>query len=363
TLANATSPPPVVQLFISDYVYRVLVEFFSVLCSVVSFSGCLGNGIAVRTFVLMGLKDGVTVSFLFLTASDLAYLLVLFAHSISLGFFAVERGSDFKTWFPVDPFGVYVFLSDTAMMLYLITILTTTFLAVVRCMCVAMPLKFKTSFRRATSLVILAAFVVVAVGSYTPVLVYMKMVTVFDVRVNATRSVLWISPKRDEVKDIVWITRDAFVTMATQFVIIVCVLVMARSLRAASRFRHESVMHTGTKTKAKSVTNEQVYNKTNDRSRSGSKTNPNAMTRKEFAVVQQVVLISVVYIVCNTPKITINMAALFVPDFAIGKIYQNVYLTVLGAMELFQAINSGINVIIYYKYNTKFRKNCKLCGR
>ncbi|CAL1537007.1 unnamed protein product, partial [Lymnaea stagnalis] len=368
---------------VSDEIFVWFTEMFSVACTLMCAVGGFGNVMVIRTFLSMGLKDGVTLSFVFLAVSDFVYLLTMAAHAVALGMFVAEKKTDYKVFFSIEPFGVYIFATNLGIMFYLITVLITTFLAIVRCLCVAMPLKFKKSFTRRTSVATLVAFSLIAVASYLPILVYMKMAVEFDPRVNCTRYVLWISPKRDEVKQAVWVSRDVFVTFVTQIVVIVCVVILTRSLKAASRFRNGSLQNqrpnsttqnqrpnsteqnnqrhisTERKQRPNSTTQNPRNNLTSTRHAEASGQvggQPGKLSSKDTSVIQQVVLISVVYIVCNTPKILIDVTAMFVPEFTLGKSYQNLYLAVICIMEIFQAFNSSISISIYYKYNTKFRK-------
>ncbi|CAL1537005.1 unnamed protein product, partial [Lymnaea stagnalis] len=353
---------------ISDQQYFIFSEIFSTVCTCVSVLGCLGNLVTIRTFISMGVKDGVTLSFVFLTVSDLAYLVAMAAHAVALGLYVLERKGAYKVWFPVEPFGVYVFFSNVGILLYLLTMMTTTFLAVVRCMCVAMPLKFMNVFTKKSSILILSVFFVIAVASYFPILVFMRMVTEFDERVNATRSVLWISPRRDKVKEAVWISRDVAVTFVTQVIVTVCVIVMVKSLRTAAKFR-QNFANILTPSKPTFQKNLQIFSvldingngpgQKEHETPSAEKNNiaySNKLSLKDMSVVKQVVLISVVYIVCNTPKILVDVTAMFVSDFTLGKSYQNLYLVVISLMELSQALNSSSSIIIYYRYNSRFRK-------
>ncbi|KAI8791445.1 type-1B angiotensin II receptor [Biomphalaria glabrata] len=79
------------------------------------------------------------------------------------------------------------------------------------------------------------------------------------------------------------------------------------------------------------------------------------MSGKDLQVVQQVLLISVIYIISNTPIIIINFAGMYNKEFALQRTYHNLFLSTIGVKHLFQTINSSFNIFIYFKYNTKFR--------
>ncbi|KAK6986167.1 fMet-Leu-Phe receptor [Biomphalaria glabrata] len=364
------------QKVITDSQFIIFTEIFSIVCSSASLLGSFGNLLVIKTFKYMGLKDGVTLSFVFLAASDLTYLLTMAVQGAALGLHGIEKKNEFKVFYSVDPFGIYIFLANLGILIYLVTMSITTFLAIARCLCVAMPIKFKNWFRRKTSVVMFVVFCIVSIVSYAPILMFMKMVKAYDARVNTTRYILWISPKREKIKQAVWISRDVFVTFLTQLIVVACVIILTRSLRAAAKFRHTTTAYSlpnslATQaaiftTHAKENNGESGLIESHLNSRSDILTARDTrhqcekLSPKDISVVQQVVLISTVYIVCNMPKICIDVTGMFVPEFTLGKSYQNLYLAFICVMELFQLFNSSIGILIYYNYNTKFRKNCSL---
>ncbi|KAH9507702.1 hypothetical protein Btru_053495 [Bulinus truncatus] len=132
-----------------------------------------------------------------------------------------------------------------------------------------------------------------------------------------------------------------FCDLADPVIIIVSVAIMIRCLKKASKFRQR---HAGDPDTEIPILREPEHQQ-------------RKMTTKDVLIVRQVILISVVYIIANIPKILVDIGTFIVPDFTLGKRYQNVYLAIICAMEFFQGFNSSLNMIIYYKYNSKFRKH------
>ncbi|KAK0053351.1 fMet-Leu-Phe receptor [Biomphalaria pfeifferi] len=164
------------------------------------------------------------------------YDVTMLAIVVSDGLYMLERKSSFKTWFLVEPFGVYVFCSNIEVMIYLVTILTTTFIAIIRCLCVSMPLQFRNLLTR-RSICFIAIFSLVSVVSYVPILLIMTMQESFDMSINTTRYRLCVSPYREEIKTAIWISRDLLVTLITEVIVIVCVVIMIKNLQTATKFR------------------------------------------------------------------------------------------------------------------------------
>ncbi|XP_055887634.1 uncharacterized protein LOC129926622 [Biomphalaria glabrata] len=185
-------------------------------------------------------------------------------------------------------------------------------------------------------------------STYIPVLVYMGMTDQFNGQINASRPTLWISPKREEIKVNLWSVRDAMLPIATQFIVSACVIVMALSLQKTLAFRHQS-------SKFKSDVlpkNKLGYKKTH---------RPTKLIGKELQALQQVLFIALIFIICNTPKIVVNFTPYLLPDFALGQLNQNLYLTSIGVLYLFQVINSSTSVLIYYNFSSKYRKHFRIC--
>lgn len=157
---------------------------------------------------------------------------------------------------------------------------------------------------------------------------------------------LWVAPNRDAIKHRVWSLTDIVLPLTTQIIVLVCLIVMADKLRKSLKFRQTF--------KTSDETKENKLPKSSDMA-TNKKTSSN-VSKKDMKVVKQVMLISAVYIVCNTPKIFINVTALLVSDFTLGTRYQNLYLVLNSIRSLFETVNSSASLPIYYSYNGKFRK-------
>ncbi|CAG5127962.1 unnamed protein product [Candidula unifasciata] len=351
-IGNITKHVTIVISLVSNAQYISVMESCAIVWTILSVLGIISNIINIRTFVAMGLTDGITVSFLALAIFDLSYLVCSLSLGISVAFSVFEQKS--LTRFMIDPYGISIFSGSVMILINETNVLTTTFLAVARCMCVAKPLQFKNTFTRKRAIMFMVGFAVFAIVTYSPILANMGMRHKFETLLNRTRPALWVSPVRESVKEIIWTINNMLLPFATQFIIIICVFIMSRSLRAASRFRQSSVAMTE-KGFEKHGTNHNTNLNEVDLEFSEANNSVDKLTGKDLRVIQQVVLISVVYIVCNTPKILISIVTTLEPEFTIGKGYTRLYLCVNGMRMHFEIVNSAVNLIIYYKFNTKFR--------
>lgn len=349
---NLTSRGSSPRSMLTDDQYIIIMETSAEVGTVLAVVGVVSNVVSIRTFTAMGCSDGVTTSFLALAVFDLVYLIASVCLAVSVMFYFTElrSGTRFFWW---NLSGFFLFFGGVMILINITNMLATTYLAVARCMCVAKPLQFRNTFTHSRAIMFVMSFAVFAIIIYTPILSNMGMVDKFDRSSNTSRPSFWVSHKRDSIKEVVWIVTEMILPILTQIITLVCVVIMSRSLQAASRFRQSSVFKrsfdvekgrfnhlSASKDKANCV---------ND-SNNGDK-----LSGKDLRVVQQVVLISVVYIACNIPKILISFATIFKAEFTIGKIYTKLYLSVNGLRKHFEVINAAVNLVIYYKYNSKFR--------
>ncbi|CAL1546405.1 unnamed protein product, partial [Lymnaea stagnalis] len=346
---NRSSPTPKTDTLITDYQFALIMATYSALGIFVSSFGLVTNAINIKTFISMGVDGGLNLSFLFLSCSEFVCFLAALGYEMAMAFWVTEIVTNYKIWFDIHPYAINNFFGNVRNCLFEIPVLITTYLSVAKCMCVVRPLHFKNMFSVSKTVWVMIGISVFAIGSDVPVLANMGVTRQFDKKINRTRPMLWLSPHRDIIKNIVWLTRDSIPAIISQAIIIVCVVVMSTTLRRSAKFRESStpsLSHRG------------------DQQPDSKKTSIKLLSRrctKDRQVLKQVVVISIIYILGNTPKIVVFTALQLVPDLTLGRRYQNVYIVIMNARELSEMIMSAVNLLIYYKYNSKFRRQCKFC--
>ncbi|KAI8791457.1 fMet-Leu-Phe receptor [Biomphalaria glabrata] len=348
---NLSSQEVLFQSFMTDDEYIIFEGLMCLIRSCLALLGIVGNTINVLTFSSMGLKDGVTTSFMLLALSDASYLVTVIARAAAFAFMVSEILSDYQTWFPVEPYGVYKFSGHSGRIPYILSNLITTLVSVTRCLCVAWPIRFKYTFSRKLALALIFLFTLFAVMTFFPVLLFMGMTWQFDPRLNTSRPALWMSPLREQVKDVVWTGRDALMPFITQVIMITCVVIMNKHLQSSYRFRHRDDKPPSENTLSPASLS--VRKKTFQQPKNPS----TELTGKDLQVLHQVLIITSVYIVCNTPTILINITSLLERKLSIDLYYRNIYLSVTGCKHLFQTINSSFSVLVYYKYSSRYRQH------
>ncbi|CAL1546006.1 unnamed protein product [Lymnaea stagnalis] len=332
---------------ITDVDFIICMGVFAGLDMVLSTWGLLANTINVKTIAAMGPDDGVTVSFLYLSLSEGLCCLLAFGQKLAMAFWVMEMATGYAAWFHVNPYVFNVLLGNIRTSFFMIPVLVTTFLAVAKCLCVVKPLGFRGMFPARTTHWVMISICVFSLVSYLPVITTIFVVDQFDEAVNATRLTVRFSPERPLIQNIINTSRESFTALASQIVIVVCIVIMTRALLRAVKLRDE--LRSG-------KLSEMVLCNSDDLTTRKT----NRLSGKELRVIIQVTLISIVYIVSNTPKILVFLAIASVPELSQGGLYQNLYDVILKSKAHSELYLSAFNIFIYYKYNSKYRHHCKL---
>lgn len=131
-------------------------------------------------------------------------------------------------------------------------------------------------------------------------------------------------------------------------VIIVATVITSIKLRAALAWRHSSV------SKATTVTT------TSPEGQGGLK-----MSHKEVGVTRMLMAMSVLFIVCITPNVILQVTTLVVSDFSYTGRYYNLIDASWGIVNCFWMISSSFTFFVYLKMGSKFRDTVSnmLCNK
>ncbi|GFN86119.1 chemosensory receptor a [Plakobranchus ocellatus] len=325
--------------------YYISLDIVASIQTFLSLFGLITNIINIKTFLAMrAFGDGVTLTFLLLSVSDL--FVCFYSAVICIGTFLAAQefkwhyqvidGETTRHNFPVDPIYACIFGLNMFQLFNLFTILLTVFLAVARCLCVMYPLKFQNIITVRKTLLVSAIFFVTSLGIRLPLITHGGVSLNFDPRINATRYTLWVHPNRETIKDMLWVCVDAPVCVGAQVAVSFCIVMMAKVLKAASKFRSRT-----------SIANDSKL----DQSNSKQKFSP-----KDARIVKQLVLVSSIFIICNTPKVITFLATTVEPNFDLGGRYQKFYQISMAIVVTVDTINSSANIFVYYFFNSKFRR-------
>ncbi|CAL1531686.1 unnamed protein product [Lymnaea stagnalis] len=222
----------------------------------------------------MGLKDGVTVSLFALAISDFSYLLIS----------AMRRSATIVNLFPeVAPKAFS--LSDVvyasfwySKVFYDISTLIRVYTAVARACCVAIPLTFKNIFTKNVTIYVVCAVSSASLAIRVPMLACQGFQSVFDSKTNVTRLVLYFNSLRPAALAVTDIVNRNIIAWGTIIIVLISLFVLKYNLVSAAKFRH------GRKSGRVTSSNE----------------NPsNFLVGKDLQVVRVVILVSIIFIICN----------------------------------------------------------------
>ncbi|CAL1546411.1 unnamed protein product, partial [Lymnaea stagnalis] len=328
---------------ITEGQYFVLMTVFNALNAILSMSGMVANTINIVTFRKLDAHDNFLMCFLVLSSVDFLCSLSAFIQQVAMTFWILETASNNKIVFPIEPMAMYVMFGNIRSCLFSAPVLITLYLSISKCLCVVKPFNFKNMFSFKRTVWVLMGICTFALVSYIPVYASTWVISQYDQAVDATRPILWLTPYRDVIRNVVWIIRDTFPSMASEMIIIICVTFMSKALREAAKFRAslKQIILESSKGKAK----KRVNNKSE-----------NTMSFSELQVIKQVIAVALIFIAGNTPKVFVFIALAVVPDLNFGQRYQNLYKVLMASREVIENLISAANFIVYYKYNSKYRK-------
>ncbi|GFR85045.1 chemosensory receptor A [Elysia marginata] len=288
--------------------------------------GLCANIINMAVFYKMGITDGVTQNFFILSISDASMAVVSLANSAAYILYAKvyvgqggpENNAQVVYWATML---IGTFPQSVSM-------ITTVVIAVVRCLCVAMPLRVKFLITTGRQLAVILGFLTLSACVVIYAFAGTRVVIVPNPQTKGTLALL---------VDLKWYEYTLFYNVTYYsgfFIVIICVIILSISLKRSSEFREKS---TGGSSNAAS---------------SGTNTKDG---RREARIVKTVVFVSTVFIICYLPSISFFVIGTLVPEFSATGLYRNANLFNIMVIDMFVMINVSVNSFIYYFFNTRYR--------
>ncbi|GFO13525.1 chemosensory receptor c [Plakobranchus ocellatus] len=251
------------QGLISRSAYNISLITLNSIQACMCMLGLITNVINIKIFLAMrAFDDGVTLTFLLLSISDLCVCFVAAGISMSAFLHSQEtkwlkqiifnddgtvHSQAIGFFFSVEPTYIGIVGHHTFQIFNLITILLTIYLAVARCLCVMYPLKFRNIITVRKTLLVSVIFFITSLGIRLPLMTHSGVALKFDPRINSTRHRLWVHPNREIIRDALWITVDSPGCIGAQITLSVCIVIMVKVLSAAANFRSKASAANGTR--------------------------------------------------------------------------------------------------------------------
>ncbi|XP_005100388.1 neuromedin-U receptor 1-like [Aplysia californica] len=335
--------------------------------------GITSNAIDMHVFCKMGARDTVTVSFLALAISDLAYLIIGVPETVCFlpSHFFSKSFHD-----TIDMSSLGIFISRWKQIFYNFSIFTPTFVSVTRCFCVTFPLQFGEMFTRFRTIVVLSVAFVAFVVLYIPILSFHGMKNHYDPRRNLTRLWIYFAPEYAVLQPIhAMLFRNVFVNICFMACCISTVILII-NLKSAARTRREitgwkqtdAEPSTKITTQTAKTAGTHTENSTNEDGQtkcSGSRLAAKTFSSRDTQVIKSVIFVTLMFICTHIPVVVFSeLIKLFEPEFRYLGRYSNSLLSsaMLARSGIF--LSSACNILIYFNFNTKFRETLKAlyCG-
>ena len=280
-----------------------------------------------------GAKDNVTVLLLSLATSDLVFLSL----STTLTCSNVIHSLVTSYSWPIDYFIFRYLLYWPAFTAYDLSAFISVSLGLMRCACVALPLKFKVIFTKSRTIKWVMFLVVLAVSLRIPVLTIHRISWRLDPQTNVSlpylKAVNNISMTR--INDIL---NRGIVIYILYITMVICVGVLTFKLYQASEIRRSCTTELS-----------ESSNQASDKSAS------HGLTSKDIQVVKSVVLVCTIFILSQLTFLITSTIRLFVPDFDNGRPLIFLFGLISEINATCSYLNASFNIFVYYNYNSKYR--------
>ncbi|CAG5131715.1 unnamed protein product [Candidula unifasciata] len=311
--------------FISDNTRTYLdVVFYVLVQGSISLLGSAGNILNILVFVKQGFKDTVNCSLMALSLSDLGSLVTLTWMSIcylpEFRFSGIEFESlDIQYLTACWPHGSFA----------RITSCITAYISFERCLCTALPLKVKTIITPARTLIIMASIFLMQFSVVSLVFYSVRLGPVYYLRRNTTLVGLVYIDNGPYLENMAF-SIDIGIQIFSFVIVAICTMILIQSLIRNRKWRNSATQ---------SAVPDSVDSK----------------TAREKRVVVMVTTISGIFIACYTPSVINLIIMLCFPDYSIVGAYSNTFILIWSLFLNLEAINSAVNIFIYYNMSSKFR--------
>ncbi|GFR95739.1 chemosensory receptor A [Elysia marginata] len=296
--------------------------------------GLIANVINIVVFLRAGAKDNVTVLLLSLAVSDLVFLVLITPSMCRFVIFTLAARS---YQLPFDPAILAFLFYWPAFTSYDLSSFISVSLGVMRCACVAMPLKFKFVFTKSRTIKWVVFLVILAVALRLPVLTINRLAVRLDPTTNA--SVLFLKQvNRASMSRINDIINRGFVIYVNYITMVTCVCVLTFKLYQAAKIRRSC-------TSQLPQSSEKLSNKPDDQ----------RLSSKDLQVVKSVVLVCTIFILSQLTFLVTSTIRLIDPEFDAGANLDFLFGIFSQVSRTCSYLNSSINIFVYYNYNTQFR--------
>ena len=331
-------------------------KMFTYLGSLTCLLGLCFNVINITVFAKMGLKENITITLFFLSLANLCCCIA----EIPLFIYLLNGWHPSNSW-PFHPTSLVAIRNILADIPTFLDSSISTFLAVARCLCIAKPLKFKVSFTRSRTFIILSFFPLL--GSVKTIYQFMCVRIVKTLYMRQIMSMLISDYKSHQTYIIIEAIYSIVINCVFSIICLLCLCIMAYKLKEASQIRQALLR--------RSVGNPEQINPEMKRGwkyGKGSKTVVGSarsniksdghynMSTKDIKVVKCVVCVTLLFVSTKILSLTVSLLEIIRPKFSTNvntKIISEIMSSFCVEIML---IGYSANIFVYYYYDSRFKR-------
>ncbi|CAG5127802.1 unnamed protein product [Candidula unifasciata] len=313
------------------YLYAMSISL-GIVCQTVTIFGIISNVLNCIVFVRQGFSDCINISLLSLAISDLCSLLTVMWSNLC--FTPAFQSSGI----PLATHEVHLITGSWPHVMFTrVTGWITAFISLERCFCVIMPLKVRSIFTHGTH--IIAVIVFFAVTFLCASMAYYSVGIGWRFFPERNRTMLGLiflqdAKKRKKADSISYVINGVVMPVSCFIAVVVFTTILIVKLNQTANWRQS---------------NAYASNDTKDKTKTTSNT-------KERKVAKMVVLISVTFITSFLPAVGAFMAKYIEPELTYDGLYRRLAMVILSGSFTAEALNSSINIFLYFKMSSKFRQ-------
>lgn len=305
---------------------RTTVEIVNLvsICGIISIFGISSNIINVIILHKQGFKNTVNIGFFGMAVSDINCLLSLTWGSVCMNPLLTSLGT---YWFSMEV--MYLTVAWPHICFTRITSWITAFVTAERYLSIALPLKVKRLITPKTTTLIMCVIYVINLVSLAPEYATSYLGWRFVPARNETLIGILFTSSRQSTEGVIYFLH--FMLGMTSFTgVVVFTILLVMKLVQSSKWRMGVTQNNS---------------------------NREAISERDKRTVRMVIFIATVLIFCYSPAALISLSTFILgPEFNIRGKYINTCEAMWSTAFIFQAINSSVNIFVYYSMSSKYRQ-------
>ncbi|RUS86230.1 hypothetical protein EGW08_006025 [Elysia chlorotica] len=301
--------------------------------------GLVANVINIVVFIKAGVKDNVTTLLFSLAVSDLTFLVLVTPNTC---YWIISFYFESYIW-PFHYRFVHTLFYWPAFTAYDLSAFISVSLGVMRCACVAMPLKFKAVFTKSRTIKWVLFLIVLAVSLRAPVLSIYSIEWKADPVTNVSKPYLKAT-NLEPMSRINDVMNRGFVICINYIVMISCVFILSFKLFEASRIRQNA------------TANNLSPALSPDHQPSRQPKPTQGLVSRDLQVIKSVVLVCTIFVFSQLPYLIISLTRLINTEFNINESrLMKLFGIFSDVARTCAALNASINIFVYYNFNSRYR--------